>query len=117
MKELTPIQAAFLYHIIFAFEEGGSHQHEPVVNEAKAILGNFNYPSEVLFDNEGDPMVDWAQFGGQSPDHYNSENWLYHNEGDEVAFKPEYDHAAQFLFYYPTPENLGFIVPQIKELP
>jgi len=114
MKKLTPIQAAFLYWVIFNFGETGWKSHEPIINEAKAILGNSNYPSEVVYDNEGAPMIDWTQFGGESPDHYNPANWLWENE-EEGEEKPQYKAPFDFLFEFPTPENLGFIITQIKE--
>lgn len=60
--KISTQQAAFLYLVAFNMGESGE---EPNYDKMNPILAENNYPivnDDLVFDNEGEPMVDWTWF-------------------------------------------------------
>ena len=90
MEKMNLNQAAFLYLLLFNIGEAGDEKHDQLEIDVKLLLGENGFPDEVLFDNEGEPMIIWAAFVLPHDDEWDWDKFLMGDELNmEQLLRPE----------------------------
>ena len=122
--------AAFLYMCLFNIGEG-SHEipdSEAITADIENKLKELKYPTDVVFDNDGWPMINWAYYQNPGEELFDPEKFFeemvkdYTTKGvlsDEWITKSNLGKAIGMLIddenRRPLDEVLQFLFPEEKQ--
>ena len=96
MKIRNHQQAAFAYLLLFNLGERGMERDEELAQIIEDELKPL-YPTDIIFDNEGEPLIDWESCGENKGENFNYEEFIYKPNYEDELEEPQKKELSDLL--------------------